>query len=149
MAITVKWYGQGLLRIMQQQANTDLEVADLFLALVVDTYTPNLDSDDFWNDVVANELATGNGYTTNGYDVTGATLSYDATSDQVRLDIGDPTWTFTASKTWRYGVLYERTSGTDATRQLFALLTWDVNQTVSTAYTLQIDPAGLLYLDAT
>jgi hypothetical protein len=149
MAITVKWYSQGLLRIAQQQTNTDLEVCDLFLALVVDTYTPDLDAHDFWNDVVANELAGTNGYVTNGFDVTGATYSYDATSDQIRLDIGDPTWTFTAAKTWRYGVLYERTSGTDATRQLFALLSWDSNQTVSTAYTLTIDPAGLLFLDTT
>lgn len=149
MAITVNWYGQGLLRILQQQTNTDLESADLFLALVTDAYTPNRDTDDFWADVVANELANGNGYTTNGFDVTGGTLSYDATSDQVRLDIGDPTWTFTAAKTWRYGVLYERTSASDAARQLFALLTWDSNQTVSTAYTLTIDAAGLLYLDTT
>jgi hypothetical protein len=149
MAITVNWYGQGLLRILQQQTNTDLETADLFLALVTDAYTPARDTDDFWNDVVSAELANGNGYTTNGFDVTGATLSYDATSDQVRLDIGDPSWTFTAAKTWRYGVLYERSSGTDASRQLFALLTWDSNQTVSTAYSLTIDSAGLLYLDTT
>lgn len=149
MAISVKWYGQGLLRIMQQQTNTDLEVADLYLALVTSSYTPDLDAHDFWNDVVANEVANGNGYATNGFDVTGATLSYDATSDQVRLDIGDPSWTFTAGKTWRYGVLYERSSASDATRQLFALLDWGSDQTVSTAYTLTIDSAGLLYLDAT
>lgn len=149
MAITTAWYGQGLLAMQKQETNTDLEVVDLFLALVTDTYTPNRDTDDFWNDVVASELANGSGYTTNGFDVTGATYSYDAASDQVRLDIGDPSWTFTASKTWRYGVLYERTSGTDATRRLFALLTWDSNQTVSTSYTLTVDAAGLLFLDAT
>lgn len=134
---------------MQQQTNTDLESADLFLGLVTSSYTPNLDTDDFWADVVANEVANGNGYTTNGFDVTGAALSYDATSDQVRLDIGDPSWTFTGSKTWRYGVLYERTSASDATRQLFALLDWGTDQTVSTAYNLTIDAAGLLYLDTT
>jgi hypothetical protein len=149
MAITVKWYGQGMLRIAQQQTNTDLESCDLFLALVTSSYTPLIDTHDFWDDVVANELGSGNGYTTNGFDVTGATYSYDATSDQVRLDIGDPSWTFTASKTWRYGVLYERTSGSDGTRQLFALLDWGGDQTVSTTYTLQIDSAGLLYIDVT
>jgi hypothetical protein len=149
MAITVKWYGQGLLHVAKADTNSDLEVCDLFLGLVTSSYSPNLDTDEFWTTPVANELANGNGYTTNGFDVTGATYSYDATSDQVRLDIGDPTWTFTASKTWRYGVLYERTSGSDATRKLFALLDWGTDQTVSTAYTLQIDTAGLLYLDAT
>ena len=149
MSIVVNIYGQGQLRMQQQQTNTDLEVCDLFLALATNVYTPDKDLHDFWNDVVANEVATGNGYVTNGFDVTGATYSYDSASDQVRLDIGDPTWTFTAGKTWRYGILYERTSGTDATRQLFALLTWDSDQTVSTAYTLTIDPTGLLFWDVT
>ena len=135
--------------IMKNDTNSDLEVADLFLGLVTATYTPNIDTDEFWSTPVTNELAGGNGYVTNGFDVTGATFSYDTATDQIRLDIGDPTWTFTASKTWKYGVLYERTSGTDASRKLFALLTWDVSQTVSTAYTLTIDPAGLLYVDVT
>ncbi len=134
---------------MKNDTNSDLEVADLFLALVTSSYTPNLDTDEFWTTPVANEVANGNGYTTNGFDVTGATFSYDAASDQVRLDIGDPTWTFTAAKSWQYGVLYERTSASDATRKLFALLDWGSTQTVSTAYTLVIDSAGLLYLDAT
>ncbi len=149
MAISVNWYPLGLQHAMKADTNSDLEVADLFLALVTDAYTPNRDTDEFWTTVVGSELANGNGYVTNGFDVTGATFSYDTASDQVRLDIGDPSWTFTAAKTWRYGVLYERTSGTDASRKLFGLLTWDSNQTVSTAYTLTIDAAGLLYLDAT
>lgn len=149
MAITVSWYGKGMQHIMAQDTNSDLEVADLWLGLVTATYTPNIDTDEFWSTPVANELATGNGYTTNGFDVTGAVYSYDPTSDQVRLDINDPTWTFTAAKTWQYGVLYERTSGTDATRKLFALLNWGTPQTVSTAYTLTIDPQGLLYVDVT
>lgn len=149
MAIVTKWYGKGMQHVAQNDTNSDLEVADLFLGLVTTSYTPNLDTDEFWSTPVANELVAGNGYTTNGYDVTGATYSYDATSNQVRLDIADPTWTFTAAKTWRYGVLYERTSGTDATRKLFALLDWGSSQTVSTAYTLVIDPNGLLYIDVT
>lgn len=149
MAITVKWYGKGLQHCMANDTNSDLEVADLFLGLVTSTYTPNRDTDEFWSTPVANELASGNGYTTNGFDVTGATFSYDAASNQVRLDIGDPSWTFTASKTWRYGVLYERTSGTDATRKLFALLDWGADNTVNTSYTLVIDTNGLLYLDTT
>lgn len=149
MAITTKWYGQGMLHVAKGDTNSQLQTADLWLALVTSTYTPNLDTDEFWSTPVTNELAAGNGYTANGFDVTGAVYTYDATSNQVRLDIGDPTWTFTAAKTWRYGVLYERTSGTDATRKLFALLDWGTNQTVSTAYTLTIDPAGLLYIDVT
>lgn len=147
MAITVNWYGQGLLYVVDTPL--DLEAATLKLALVTDTYTPNRDTDDFRDDFTAHEVANGNGYSTGGAAVSGATWSYDSASDQVRLDISDVSWTFTASKTWRYGVLYHDTGGADSTDPLIALLTWDSNQTVSTAYTLQIDAAGLLYLDVT
>lgn len=149
MALTVTWYGLGMQHILKQDTNSDLEVADLFLALVTSSYTPDRDTDEFWSTPVTNELATGSGYTTNGFDVTGATYSYDTASDQVRLDFGDPSWTFTGSKTWRYGVLYERTSASDATRKLFALIDWGSDQTVSTPYTLTLNAAGLLAVDVT
>lgn len=128
---------------------TDLEGVTLNLALATDSYTPNRDTDDFRNDFTAAEVANGNGYTTGGVTVTSVTWSYDSASDQVRLDFADPSWTFTASKTWRYGVLYIDTAGADSTDTLVGLLTWDSNQSVSTAYTLTIDSAGLLYLDVT
>lgn len=147
MAITVAWYGQGLLTLLDTP--TDLEQVTLNLALATDSYTPNRDTDDFRNDFTAAELGSGNGYTTGGVTVTGTAWSYDSASDQVRLDFADPAWTFTASKTWRYGVLYVDTVGADSTDPVIGLLTWDSNQTVSTAYTLTIDSAGLLYLDLT
>lgn len=147
MAITTAWYGNGLLYLLDTPA--DLETVTLNLALVTDAYTPNRDTDDFRNDFTAAELANGNGYATGGVTLTGVTWSYDAASDQVRLDCNDPSWTFTASKTWRYGVGYIDTGGADTTDPLIFLLTWDSNQTVSTAYTLTIDTAGLLYLDTT
>jgi hypothetical protein len=147
MAITVNWYGLGLLSLLDTP--TDLEGVTVNLALVTDAYTPNRDTDDFRNDFTASELANGNGYTTGGVTLTGVTWSYDAASDQVRLDCDDPSWTFTAAKTWRYGVGYIDTGGADSTDPLIFLLTWDSNQTVSTAYTLTIDTAGLLYLDVT
>lgn len=141
------WYGQGLLSLLDTP--TDLEGVTLNLALATDSYTPNRDTDDFRNDFTAAEVANGNGYTTGGVTVTSVTWSYDSASDQVRLDFADPSWTFTASKTWRYGVLYIDTAGADSTDTLVGLLTWDSNQSVSTAYTLTIDSAGLLYLDVT
>lgn len=147
MAISVAWYGLGLLNILETP--TDLEAVTLKLALVTDAYTPNRDTDDFRDDFTSAELANGNGYTTGGVTLTSVALTYDATSDQVRLDCDDPTWTFTAAKTWRYGVIFIETGGADSTDPLIALLTWDSNQTVSTAYTLTIDAAGLLYLDTT
>lgn len=147
MAVTTNWYGLGLKYLLETPAN--LATGTLKLALVTNAYTPNRDTHDFRNDFTANEVAAGNGYSTGGATVTGGAWSYDATSQQVRFDVADISWTFTASKTWRYGVLYIDTAGADSTDPVIALLTWDADQTVSTAYTLQIDAAGLLYLDVT
>lgn len=146
MAITVKWQPLGLLEVLK--APHDLEAVTLKLALVTDSWTPAFDTDDFYNDVTG-EVANGNGYSTGGVTLTGVALSYDAASDQIRLDCADPSWTFTASKTWRYGVVYIDTAGASSTDPIVAVLTWDSNQTVSTAYTLTIDAAGLLYIDCT
>lgn len=147
MAITVNWYGQGLLSLLDTP--TDLEAVTLKLALATSSYSPNRDTDDFRNDFTAAEVANGNGYATGGVTLTTVTWSYDSASDQVRIDFDDPSWTFTAGKTWLYGILYIDTAGADSTDTLVGLLTWDTSQTVSTAYTLTIDSAGLLYLDVT
>jgi hypothetical protein len=147
MAITPAWYGNGLLTLLDTPS--DLEQLTLKLALVLDTYTPNRDTHDFRDDFTSFEVANGNGYTTGGVTLSGVAWSLDTASQQVRLDFTDPSWTFTGSKTWRYGVIYSDTGGADSTDPLIALLTWDSNQTVSTAYTLQLDAAGLLYIDYT
>lgn len=48
----------------------------IYAALLTASYTPNLDTDDYWNDISANEVANGNGYTTNGQLLTGCTITY-------------------------------------------------------------------------
>ena len=150
MAITVTWYPLTLEKMIEQVGNdVNLLTGTVKLALVTDAYTPDRDAHDFWNDVSGSELANGNGYTTGGETLGSKTITYDSGSDQVRFDFADVTWTFTASKTWRYGVVYIDTAGASSTDPLVGLLTWDSNQSVSTAYSLVIDAAGLLYIDAT
>jgi hypothetical protein len=150
MSITVSWYPLTLEKMVEQAGNdVNLLTGTVKLALVTASYSPDRDTDDFWSDVSSAELANGNGYTTGGATLSGKTVTYDTASDQVRFDCDDVTWTFTAAKTWRYGVVYIDTAGASTTDPLVGLLTWDSNQTVSTAYTLTIDPAGLLYIDAT
>lgn len=147
MAITVNFYGLGLLDMLE--APRDIEAVTNKLALVTDAYTPNRDTHDFRDDFTASELANGNGYATGGVTLTNPATTYDSASDEVRFDYDDASWTFTASKTWRYGVVYIDTGGADSTDPVYGLLTWDSNQSVSTAYTLQLAVAGLLYIDTT
>ena len=94
-------------------------------------------------------IANGNGYTTGGATLAGKTITYDSASDQVRWDANDVSWTFTASKTWRNGVIWINTAGASTTDPLYAVLVWDSDQTVSTSYTLQWDSAGILFIDVT
>lgn len=149
MAITVATYGLTQEKVVEQVGNdVNLLTGTVKLSLHTDTYSPNRDTDDFFNDAT-NELGSGNGYTSGGETLGSKTITYDTASDQVRFDCADITWTFTASKTWRYGVMYVDTAGASSADPLYALLTWDSNQTVSTSYTLQIDTAGLLFWDTT
>ena len=146
MAITTKWYGQAMLKMATGSIDLDTDTFKMLLA--TSSYTPNLDTDDFRNDVTA-EVANGNGYATGGVTLASVAVTYDATSNQVRMDVADPSWTFTASTTWRYAVVYKSRGGASSADELLCLLNWGTDQTVSTAYTLQIDPTGLIYIDVT
>lgn len=147
MAITVKLYGQGQLKLVT--GSIDLDTDTFKLMLVDNTNPPDLDVDDFRDDRTAGELANGGGYTTGGVTLTSVAVTYDSASDQVRFDCADPSWPFTAAKTWRYGDVTKSRGGLASADELLANLTWDADQTVSTTYTLQLDPAGLLYWDVT
>jgi hypothetical protein len=149
VAITVSWYPLTLEKMIEQVgADVNLLTGTVKLSLHTSLYAPNRDTDDFFNDAT-NELAAGSGYNAGGETLASKTITYDSASDQVRFDFADVTWTFTAAKTWRNGVVYIDTAGASTTDPLVALLAWDSDQTVSTAYTLQIDAAGLLFIDAT
>lgn len=149
MAITVAFYGLTMEKIAEQVGNdVNYLTGTVQLSLHTDTYVPDRDTHDFFNDATG-EVANGDGYTTGGATLASKTITYDSASDQVRWDAADVSWTFVASKTWRYGVMWIDTAGASTADPLYALLTWDSNQTVSTAYTLQWDAAGILYIDTT
>jgi hypothetical protein len=149
MAITVSFYGLTMEKIAEQVgSDVNYLSGTVKLSLHTSSYTPNRDTDDFFNDAT-NEISAGSGYTAGGETLSSKTITYDSASDQVRWDAADVTWTFTASKTWRYGVMWIDTGGASSTDPLYALLAWDSDQTVSTPYTLQWDPAGILFIDTT
>ena len=143
MAMAVNWYGKGLLACMKN--DVDVETADLYMALASSTYTPDLDAHDFFNDVT-NELSAASGYPAGGIQIGTQALSYDAASKKVLFDIGDVTFPFSGSKTWRYGPIYNKRGGASSADELVALLDWGADQTASVPYLLTIDATGILYL---
>lgn len=146
MAITVALYGLTQEKVVEQVgADVNILTGTAKLSLHTNTYSPNRDTDDFYNDAT-NELS-GNGYARQT--LGSKTVTYDTASDQVRFDCADVTFSFSAGNTWRYGVVAIDTAGADTTDPLYGLLTWDSDQTVSTTYTLTIDAAGLFFWDTT
>lgn len=85
------------------KGNVDLDGATIKLALVTSSYTPAPTTDNEWADVSANEVASGDGYTTGGETL--ASLSVSESGGTVTFDAADVTWS-SLSKTFRYGVLY-------------------------------------------
>ena len=146
MAITVSLYGLTQEKVVEQVGNdVNLLTGTVELSLHTSTYSPNRDTHDFMDDAT-NELS-GNGYARQT--LASKTITYDSASDQVRFDCADITFSFSASNTWRHGVVSINTAGAASTDPLYGLLTWDSDQSVSTTYTLTIDPAGLFFWDTT
>jgi hypothetical protein len=103
------------------------------------SYTPNAATHDFYNDVSA-EVATGNGYTTGGETLGSKTVGTVALGT---IDGADITWTFTASKTFRYAVM-RKDSGVDSTSPLICYVDFGADITVAVPFTLQWNASGIV-----
>lgn len=78
----MQWYALALANAFGSTGaggapNIDWLSDDIYIALIANTYTPNLATHDFWDDVVANEVS-GTGYTTNGALLGSKTLTVTA-----------------------------------------------------------------------
>lgn len=117
----------------------------LKVALLANTYTPDIDTHDFFDDVVAHELSTAHGYTAGGATIAGKSITVDTANNKVVFDCTDPSWTIDATGiTCRYAVLYKST-GDNATSPLIAV--WDFGgdqNPVDIAFTLIIASTGAI-----
>jgi hypothetical protein len=97
---------------------------DLYLALASSSYTVDIDAHDFWADVVANEV-TGTNWAANGQQADGETLSLVTANNDVEFDITDEVVASVTLTDGKHVILYSRTPGTDATRELVGYATMD------------------------
>jgi hypothetical protein len=75
MPATFTFYSSGKKKLWN--GGIDLDSDTIKLALVTSSYTPDSDTHDFWDDVVANE-ASGTGYTADGATLASATVAATA-----------------------------------------------------------------------
>jgi len=121
----------------------DLDTDTIKVALVTSSYTPDEDSDEYFDDVT-NEVS-GTGYTAGGATLASAAVTADTTDDEGVFDADDVSWT-SSTITARGAVLYKST-GTPSTSPLIAYLDFGEDK-VSTSGTFQItwNAEGILNL---
>lgn len=126
IAISASPYGAFLLNL--GKAKFDFTSDTVKCMLTTSSYTPNVDTHDFKDDIT-NEI-TGTGYSAGGVALTTLSWTYDSTNNLVKLNADPTTWT-TATFTCRYAVLYNSTPGTDATRPLIGYVDFGADQSPS------------------
>lgn len=130
MAVTAKLYGQFFNALANKEI--DFNTDTIKVALLANTYTPDQDVHNYFDDVVANEVS-GTGYTAGGATLTTAAFTYTAGTNVFKLDGDDVSWA-TSTITARYAVIYDSTPATDATRPLIAYVDFgaDVSSSAGT-----------------
>jgi hypothetical protein len=99
-------------------------------ALVTSGWTPNVDTQDFWDDIVGNEVA-GTGYTAGGVSLTGKVAAQHTGLDYAYLIADNPTWA-AISVSFRFAVFYVST-GVASTSPLLLYADFGGTQTLSSA----------------
>jgi hypothetical protein len=121
-AATGKLYGNGLLNLLDGSVTWGTD--DVYLALAATAYTPDIDAHDNWDDVVANEI-TGTNWAANGQQADGEALSLVGANNDVEFDITDEVTATVTLTDGKHLIVYSRTNGTDATRELIGYGTFD------------------------
>lgn len=141
------WYGLFIERQMEGATKSDFLTGTFNCSLHTATYTPNNDTDDFWNDAT-NEV-TGTNYTTKGVVLGSKTSVYDTATDEWRFDAADAVWTTATIANIRYAVVYEDTAGASATDPLVSFYDLGAQSVTAATFTVQWDATGIAKIDVT
>jgi hypothetical protein len=133
-------YGSFILKALNKEVDWDSDT--IKVALVSSSYTPNQDTHDYWDDVVANEIS-GTGYTAGGQALASKTITYDSASNVITLDAADTVWS-NATVTARYAVIYDDAGATNSQKVLIGYLDFGSDQSsTNAAFTITWDATGI------
>ncbi len=126
---TLTIYNSFKLKGYDSSTKIDLVNDTIKVALVTSSYTPDIDTHDFFADVSANE-SSGTGYTAGGETLASKTFAIVTASDLAKFDAADVVWTITSELSARYAIIYKST-GTAGTSPLIGYV--DLGTTYSLA----------------
>jgi hypothetical protein len=140
------WYGKAILNAFGGETEaetapyTDFLTNTIKIALFTDSYTPNQDTDEFYDSLSGECAATGN-YATGGATLANKTLSYTAGTNTIKFDADDVTWS-SSTITARYAVIYN--SSPASNKPLLCYIDFGSNQSSSNGnFTITFDAAGV------
>ena len=117
------------------------------MAMITDTATPNFDTDNFWDDLEANEVS-GTGYTANGVALTSTEITLS--SGTMTYDAADPSWASSTIANAMAGAFYFDRGGATSADELVGLLDFVTAASSSGGtFTIQLNAAGIYTLDYT
>lgn len=112
---TPKWYANGLLAVTN--GSVDLDTDTIKLGLYTTSYTPNQSTDNFRDDLGANEASGGTGYTAGGFTLASKTLTVSSLT--LKWDAADISQAITGGPfAFRYGVFYKSRGGASSADEL-------------------------------
>lgn len=127
------------------KAGFNLETDTIKVALLTSSHTTNIDTQSYFSDVVANEVAATGGYTAGGSALASKATTQNNTADNAMFDAADVTWA-TSTITARYAVIYKST-GVNSTSAILRIIDFGSNQASSGGdFTIQWDALGILTL---
>ena len=136
-----KLYGQFLQQALNKEVDWDSDT--IKVALLTNSYAPDQDAHNYFDDVVSFEV-TGTGYTTGGTSLGNKTSTYNSATNTIVLDADDVTWS-SSTITARYAVVYDATPATDATKPLIGYVDFGADQSSSNGnFTITWDSTGIV-----
>lgn len=148
MAVTGKLYTNAMVGFIKGDFKWLTSGGSTFkIALMGSGFSANQDLQDFWDDVSANEISAGGGYTAGGATLVTLDPTVDTATNEVRMDANDVTWA--ASTITAYGAVIYQSTGTAGTSRLIAYLDFGGAQSsVSADFTIQFDANGVFAVAA-
>lgn len=133
-------YNSGKVKL--GNGSIDWDTDTIKLALVTDSYTPDIDAHDFWDDVSANEVSASGSYSAGGVTLT-TQVTQDNTNNRAVFDANDVAIT-TFTGNFRYGVFYKST-GVAGTSPLIGYIdfTGSTVSAVGATVSITVNTAGI------
>jgi hypothetical protein len=137
-----KLYGQFLSQALNKEIDWDTDT--IKVALLTNSYTPDQDAHNYFDDVSTNEVSGATGYTSGGITLSNKTNSYNSSTNVITLDADDVTWS-SSTITARYAVIYDASPATNATKPLIGYVDFGSDQSSSNGnFTITWDATGIV-----